>query len=1055
MNIPKTAIKHPVTTLMIMMILILVGAISLVNTRLDLLPQINVPIIGVMVSFPGASPREVAELVTQQVEGVVTTAQGVTDVNSYSMEHISLTMAQLNWGADLKEARADLAQSLDRLQLPDGASKPTIIKFDPTMLPVMQISVASSKLSLDDLYEFVINQVQPRIEAVDGVATVNVTGAAEREVQVLVDQKQLKKYNLSLAQVSSIIQANNLTMPAGSLRAGDKELNLRMVSKLNSLDELENLPIYISTSSPATTSMPSSLAALNVSDLAKYASLLPAGMSLGSLPTATPTATNVETKTIRLKDVASIKVQPPTATSVSRSNGQPSLHISIQKEGEANTTQVARAVNKRLDTIKKQFPDLNFTTILDQGDYIERAINSVTQNLLLGALLAIVILWLFLRNIRSTLVISIAIPFSIIVTFVLIYFRGLTINIMTLGGLALGVGMLVDNAIVVLENIYRRCRELGEAPADAAERGTNQVLLAITASTLTTIAVFLPVVFIGGITGELFKELALTVTFALLASLAVAATVIPVLAAHFMKPANIVERRATGYYLNALRWALKHRQATLGIAFLLLTASLAAIPYIGTEFMPTPDEGAFSVQVSMPPDTALDILDKRLHAVEQVIMADPNVAVVLSSAGSSKSMGGLSSLSGGNPSRASINVILKEDSGPTQMIIDRLSPVVHTAAGDAQVNIALDSQMAAMGGGHSRTLQLNVSSPDADTLRDVVARVQKELAQVPGLTELQDNLAETWPELQVKIDRDKALQHGLMPATVGSALSDAQRGRLVTRLHHEDTDLQVRVILQPQQRSDQKVLEQLLLKGMTGDTVQLKQVASIVAGVGPLSITRTNRQPTAQVTGLITGRDLGSVTSEANRRIQEMNLPPGYNVTLAGASQMMTESLQKLLVALLLAIVLIYMIMASQFESLLHPFVILFSMPLALIGVLVGLLISGYALGATAMVGLVVLAGIVVNNAIVLVDFINQSRQSGLSLDEAIIEAGRTRLRPIAMTALTTILGLVPLALGYGEGAQIMAPMAIAVIGGLLTSTILTLIVVPVVYHIVNERRAA
>lgn len=1046
MNIPKTAIKRPVTTLMIMMILILVGAISLVNTRLDLLPQINVPIIGVMVSFPGASPREVADLVTEQVEGLVTTVRGVTDVNSYSMEHMSLTMAQLNWGADLKEARADLAQILDRLQLPEGASAPSIIKFDPTMLPVMQVSVASSKLSLDELYEFISSQVQPRIEAVDGVATVNVTGAAEREVQVLVDQDKLKKYNLTLSQVASVIMAGNLTMPAGSLSTNGKELNLRMVSKLNDLDELKDLPIYISTSLPAGQANAAAMPML--ANPAALAGLLSSNMSFDNALMTTP----LEMKTIRLKDIANIEVKTPTVTSISRSNGQPSLRISIQKEGEANTTQVARAVNKQLDTIKKQYSDLNFTTILDQGEYIEMAIDSVTRNLLLGAILAIAILWFFLRNIRSTLVIGIAIPFSIIVTFVLIYLRGLTINVMTLGGLALGVGMLVDNAIVVLENIHRRSRELGEAPAEAAERGTNQVLLAITASTLTTMAVFLPVVYIGGLTGELFKELALTVTFSLLASLVVAATVIPVLATYFMKSTTETSKNATGFYLKILHWALQHRRATLAIAFLLLAASLATIPFIGTEFMPTPDEGAFSVTLSMPPDTALDVIDKRLQAIEQVIMNDPDVENVMSNAGSSQGMSSLSSM-GGSPGRGSIAVMLKDESGPTQAVIDRVSPAVRAAAGDAEVNFDVESQMAAMSGGHSRSLQLEVSGPNIDTLYDVVAAVQKDLAQVPGLSELQNNLAETLPELQVTVDREKALKYGLMPATVGSALSDAQRGRIVTRLHHENADRQVRLILQPQQRDDQKALEQLLLKGMTGENVELKQVASIVEGVGPLSISRTNRQPTAQITGLITGRDLGSVTNEVARRVEDMKLPSGYIITLSGASQMMTESLNKLLLALLLAIVLIYMIMASQFESFIHPFVILFSMPLALVGVLVGLLISGYSLGATAMVGMVVLAGIVVNNAIVLVDFINQSRKSGLSLDDAIIEAGRTRLRPIIMTALTTILGLVPLAFGFEEGTQIMAPMAIAVIGGLLTSTLLTLVVVPVVYHVVNSKK--
>jgi hydrophobic/amphiphilic exporter-1 (mainly G- bacteria), HAE1 family len=1059
-GLPRLAIKHPVSTLMIMLICIVIGATSLISSPLELMPNIHAPIAVVMTIFPGASPEEVSTLVTKPLEDSVATASGLSNLSSTSQESMSLLMLQFAWGTDMSEARADLQQVIDRVNLPEGAQKPSLIKFDPNMMPVMEMTAVNGE-NLADLKRKIDADVVPRLEKVNGVAAVFVTGTADREIQVRLNQDKLTQYGLTQSQVAGLIQASNLTYPAGNVNIGDQSLNLRIVGKTNAIDDLRSL---VTTLVPDMAAIAANPAAAQKPTGGMNAATAPATAAMptgaGAQGAAMPSA-QIPMKAVRLSDLAEIEEGFGDATVINRTNGQPSLRITVQKEGEANTVDVTRALKQELEQIEKDHPGLDLITVMNQGDLISQSVNNVSSSLVGGGILAVLILLLFLRNLRPTLIIGVAIPFSVIVTFVLTYLNDLTLNIMTLGGLALGVGMLVDNAIVVIENIYRRMNEIGEDPYTAAERGANEVAGAITSSTLTTIAVFLPVVFVGGLTGELFKELALTVTFSLVASLAVALTVIPMMASRFLKPQQPKTGRSTGYvsrdnaYTGLLRWALRHRAFTLLTAVAMLAGSLALVPRIGTEFMPAMDEGQFTIAVKMPPGTSLATVAAKVQAFAAIVDKEIPTALITTSAGRPEGLAGMAAaMGGGAAADGEIKVTMKEDYGrPTMDAVATVREALEQVKGDAAFSFTLDNAMMSMGG-NSNSVQVVVTGPDQARVRELVGQVQERMAKIEGVKNLENNLDTSKPELQIVVNQEKAMLKGLAPAQVAMTMADAVKGKIVTRVEAGGVSTDVRVLYRPEDRNDTTKLESILLKSPLGTAVPLRDVAEVKQALGPVNITRENQKASAQISGLIEGRDLGSVTMDVNTMVQEINPPDGYTVKAGGASQMMGEGFGGLTIALVLAVLLIYMIMAAQFESLLHPFTILLTMPLAVIGVIVGLFVSGYALGITAMIGIIILAGVVVNNGIVLVDFVNQLRQSGMELTEAIVEAGRTRIRPIFMTALTTILGLLPLALGIGDGAEIQAPMAVAVIGGLLTSTVLTLVVIPVIYHLFAGRRS-
>lgn len=1008
---------------MVILVLIVLGTVSLTRISIDLLPKMTLPIAAVMATYPGAGPEEIEELVAKPLESVLATVSNVDSIQSISSADAATIIVQFNWGTDMDFATLDMREKIDLAlsRLPDGVDRPMVVKFDPSMMPITILSVSSEGRNLASLKTLLEDKVAPRLERIDGVAYATVMGGPQEEVRVLVDSRRLAGYGFSLAQLVQALKAENLNMPGGTIDQGTREFILRTAGEFKSLDELRNLVL-----------------------------MSPQGVG------------------VRLGDLADVE-EVEDQKEYTLLNGRPSIGIMIQKEAGANTVKVADQVHREMDRLSRELSGIKYSYVFDQAKFIQRSIGNLTSNAVSGAVLAIIILYLFLRNVRSTLVIALSIPISIIATFTLVYFNGLTLNMMSLGGLALGVGMLVDNSIVVLENIYRH-REEGESRLLAAQNGAGEVAMAITASTLTTIAVFLPIVFIQGLTAQIFRELALTVTFSLLASLLVALTVVPMLASKilvingnsgttpgrpsvFYRASHWVGRRLAALndrYRALLAWALDHRRGALLGAAAAFILSLLAVPLVGAEFFPATDAGRLSVSVKLPSGTTLEETDKVAERVGQIVAAYPEVETVFVSAGRSLQGG---SMSGSDSNTASLNIELKPKSERRRSdreIADAIRRQVAKIPG-AEIRVSVSDVMSMGGGGVSQAITLSIRGDDLNVLRGLAAKAEALVAEVPGTREVQTSFSEGRPEVQVRLNRAKAASLGLSAAQVAQTVSTAVQGQVATEYRVGGKEKDIRVQLAEESANSLAALRSLLISTPTGLTVPLADVADIVIARGPVTIDREDQARVVTVSCDVFGRPLGGVSQDIRRQLAGLKLPPGYTITFGGQNKEMADAFAGLSLALGLAVILVYMVMAAQFESLLHPLTIMFSMPLALIGVVLALLITRKAVSVPAFIGVIVLAGIVVNNAIVLVDYINALRARGLGMREAILTAGPVRLRPILMTTLTTVLGLIPLALGLGEGGEMQAPLAITVIGGLSMSTLLTLVVVPLVYTLFED----
>ncbi|MDI3522745.1 MAG: hydrophobic/amphiphilic exporter (mainly bacteria), family [Bacillota bacterium] len=1023
MNLAQFSTRRPVAVTMVILVLIVLGTVSLTRISIDLLPKMTLPIAAVMATYPGAGPEEIEELVAKPLESVLATVSNVDSIQSISSADAATIIVQFNWGTDMDFATLDMREKIDLAlsRLPDGVDRPMVVKFDPSMMPITILSVSSEGRDLASLKTLLEDKVAPRLERIDGVAYATVMGGPQEEVRVLVDSRRLAGYGFSLAQLVQALKAENLNMPGGTIDQGTREFILRTTGEFKSLDELRNLVL-----------------------------MSPQGVG------------------VRLGDLADVE-EVEDQKEYTLLNGRPSIGIMIQKEAGANTVKVADQVHREMDRLSRELSGIKYSYVFDQAKFIQRSIGNLTSNAVSGAVLAIIILYLFLRNVRSTLVIALSIPISIIATFTLVYFNGLTLNMMSLGGLALGVGMLVDNSIVVLENIYRH-REEGESRLLAAQNGAGEVAMAITASTLTTIAVFLPIVFIQGLTAQIFRELALTVTFSLLASLLVALTVVPMLASKilvingnsdttpgrpsvFYRASHWMGRRLAALndrYRALLAWALDHRRAALLGAAAAFILSLLAVPLVGAEFFPATDAGRLSVSVKLPSGTTLEETDKVAERVGQIVSAYPEVETVFVSAGRSLQGG---SMSGSDSNTASLNIELKPKSERRRSdreIADAIRRQVAKIPG-AEIRVSVSDVMSMGGGGVSQAISLSIRGDDLNVLRGLAAKAEALVAEVPGTREVQTSFSEGRPEVQVRLNRAKAASLGLSAAQVAQTVSTAVQGQVATEYRVGGKEKDIRVQLAEESANSLAALRSLLISTPTGLTVPLADVADIVIARGPVTIDREDQARVVTVSCDVFGRPLGGVSQDIRRQLAGLKLPPGYTITFGGQNKEMTDAFAGLSLALGLAVILVYMVMAAQFESLLHPFTIMFSMPLALIGVVLALLITRKAVSVPAFIGVIVLAGIVVNNAIVLVDYINALRARGLGMREAILTAGPVRLRPILMTTLTTVLGLIPLALGLGEGGEMQAPLAITVIGGLSMSTLLTLVVVPLVYTLFED----
>ncbi len=1018
MNLPRFSIRRPVTILMLFIALIAIGIVSYGRLGLDLLPDMSFPISAVMVSYPGVAPEEIETLITIPLEEVLSTIHRIDTISSVSREGNSLLLLSFQWGTNMDIASLEIREKVDQIKgiLPEGASDPSVFKFDPSMIPIMVLGMNSEQYKLNELENFARDIVKPRLERLEGIALASVSGGLKREILVSVDNRRLRANNLTLDHVVMALRSENINLPAGTLREGNIDFLIRTLGRFQSIADIENVII-----------------------------------------------SNMQGNQISLKEIARVSDTFKEQTVEAYINGFAGISFSLQKESGTNSVLVANRVNKELKTINNILPgDARLMVVFDSSDFIKKTIAEVGDNLLIGAVLAMLVLYAFLRSIKSTLIIGLSIPISVISTFTLLYFSKLTLNMMTLGGLSLGVGMLVDNSIVVLENIFLH-RELGEEASLAAEMGANEVGEAITASTLTTIAVFLPIVYVSGIAGELFKTMGLTITFSLLMSLLVALTLIPMLSSKQRKsfhlsgqntnnvPAGAKKTKKKGFfafiiqeYSYLIDWSLRHRGIVVIMAILILVVSFSLLSLVGVEFFPAMDQGNFNINISLPVGTNFEVTKGITREIEQVIVHIPEIKDTFTTIGSGGTMG-----MGSSANNATIMATLlekdKRERKSSEIIAElreRIGEYPDTKIHFSEQNLSFTS---------SSPLTINITGDSIEELDFIARNIISILSEVEGVYDLQSSVEEVRSELHIAIDREKVNLYGLSAGQVASNVQDALLGKVAGYFQEGGDRYDITVKLEKSDYDELQELENMIISSSYGLQIPLKEIAEVKVGIGPQGINRENQQRQVTVTGNISGRFLGSVIKDCKEKLDLLVLPDGYLYAFAGEQQEMVKSFRELFYALILSLFLVYMIIAAQFESLLFPFAVILSVPFAFIGVIIALMLTGTSLNVLSLIGLIMLGGIVVNNAIVLIDYINQLRKKGMERNDAVIQAGRTRLRPILMTTLTTVLAMVPMALATGEGAEMRPSLAITIMGGLTSSTFLTLVFIPIFYSYLDD----
>jgi HAE1 family hydrophobic/amphiphilic exporter-1 len=1085
MKIIDVSIRRKVTIAMFTLGVLLFGMVSLSRLNVNLLPELSYPTLTIRTDFEGAAPVEVENLITKPVEEAVGVVQGVQQVRSISRAGQSDVVLEFAWGTDMSFANLDVMAKLDAVQLPLDAEKPVTLRFDPTLDPILRYALYYTDDSPEDAeprpsVDFTALQdisnpeaisrlkglrilgdeeLKKNLESSQGVASVKISGGLEEEIQVNIDHQRLSYLNIPIEAVTQILSAENVNLSGGRLEEGAQQYLVRTLNEFQTVEQIRNVVV--------------------ASDSGKV---------------------------VYLKDVADVVQSYKEREAITRLNGAEAVEIAIYKEGDANTVAVAREVNERMADIRENLPpNIRLEKIYDQSVFISSAVNEVRNAGIIGGILAVLVLYFFLRNFWSTVIISVSIPVSIIATFNLMYGNDISLNIMSLGGIALGIGMLVDNSIVVLENIARH-REQGKGIAEAARDGAGEVGMAVVASTLTTIAVFFPLVFVQGIAGQLFKDQALTVTFSLLASLIVALTLIPMLSStggdkKALEPLALKEPRTRfgrglrvirmflfytvptafarlfkfiarwvsaitralfspfvyafdkGYqftekrYTSILKWSLNHKATVLITALLIFAGSIAIVPRIGVELIPQLSQGEFNVEFELPPGTPIEQTDRALRSIQESAKSYDGIRTTFAVAGTGNRMDASPNQGGENWGQLDVALPSGASSAEEQQAMSRLRAALAQVPG-LQYSFGRPELFS-----FKTPIEIEISGFDLDDLKKASDDIAARLAAIDRFADVKNTMETGSPELQIHFDRDRAAALGLQVHEVADRVVSNIRGDVATRYSWRDRKIDVLVRAQESDRASIEEISRLIVNPGSPRPVPLSAIARVEVANGPAEIRRVSQQRVAIVSANLSYGDLGEAASVVREVLSETSMPPAVFAEIGGQNEEMSDSFRSLIFALALAIFLVYLVMASQFESLLHPFIILFSIPLALVGAIMALYVTGTTISVVVFIGLILLAGIVVNNAIVLIDLINQMRRKGTEKVEAIMEGGKSRLRPILMTTLTTTLGLLPLAIGFGDGAELRAPMGITVIGGLLVSTLLTLVVIPVMYSIVDRKR--
>ncbi len=1016
MKLTDSAIRRPVTTFMVVVGLVVFGFIGISRMKVNFYPDVVLPTMVVVTMYPGAGPLEVESEVTDPMEERLGTVQNLQDITSRSVENISVILLQFEWGGNLDAASSDVRDRLDMVQpfLPDDVQKPFIFKFDPSMMPVLQLTL-SGDLAETELTD-IIEEVGDRLQRVTGVAAVNIMGGTRRQAQVVVDLPRLAASGITLDQFTMVLKGQNINYPIGSVSTEEQRYLVRLVGQYEDIEAIR-------------------------------------ATAIGATRTGRP---------ILVRDVADVSWAPEEIEAVLRVNGRSAIFSSVQRRPDANTVTVANALLAEIEDIRKTLPPgADLQILWDSSESIKGSVTSVATNLILGGILASMVLFVFLRRFRATMFVAFAIPISIFFALFFMYLFGFTINILSMAGLAIAVGMVVDNGVVVFESIFRR-REQGEEPVKAASEGTASVAMAITASTLTTIAVFLPLLLLQGIIQVFFKELSLAVVFSLVASLGVALTLIPMLASRFLKlpPPGTQskgfrawsERTYEGVetrYERLLGWAVNHRKLVIILSVVLLLASFGTVPFIGTEFMPEQFENFHEIYAEMPVGTSIEKTDEAVTELEGYIVetwGDELEMLAVQTGGAANMFAAIFGEAGAN--NAEIDLVLK-DRREREHSTDEIDADIRRRASEIPGLVVRAGKSGGMGSafmGGGAALQVDILGHDLESADSLVSLIMSTIDTIPGLVDVEASRKAGSPEVRLVVDREKAALYGLTPYQVGSALRTMIEGNVPTRFRDEGDEYDILVRLKKDQRGRISDILSMSINGPMGP-VLLRNVVTPQPGTSPLEIEHKNTERIVSITANVVGQSAGQMAQRIGRAIAPIPVPPGFEVKLSGSYEDMMESFRDLGFAVLIAVLLVFMVMASQFESFRDPFIIMFTMPFAVIGVLWALLITGTTLSVVSGIGVLVLIGIVVNNGIVLIDHINQLRRKRkLPLEQAVRQGGRVRLRPILMTAFTTIFGLLPLALQIGEGSEFWSPLGRAIIGGMVVSTFLTLVLIPVLY---------
>ncbi len=1015
--------------------ILLIGAIVIPTLKQELFPSLDFPAVSVVTVDAGASPTIVEHDVTNPLEQSIQGIAGIQQMTSYSNQGVSIIVVQYNFGTDINQASQTLSQHLNQAQasLPSGIT-PQVQTFSVNSLPVIQLAVTSSQDPVA-LAAQVKQEVVPVLQGIDGVANASVTGVEQQVVTVTLDLKKVQAAGLTVSQIEGVLQANNLTLPAGQITSNGQTLPIQVGNTFTSLADLNNLVVGVSVPRTATGT----------------GSVLP-------LPTATQTPA-VKPTPITLGEVATVEQTLAPSTSITRTNGQPSIGIAITKTNGGNTVSISQAIQNKFSSLQSTLGHhARIFVVFDQSPFVQSSVNGLVSEGLIGAGFAILVILVFLFSLRSTLVTAVSIPLSVIIALIGLGVGQFSLNILTLGGLTIAIGRVVDDSIVVLENIQRHLRQdSGEDKLATITGAVREVAGAVTASTLTTVSVFLPIAFTGGFVGELFSSFAVTVTIALLASLFVALTIIPVLAYWFLKapkaqktPARqgdqpeqmtLLERG----YVPAVRWVTTHRLVSIMGALVIFFSSMALVPRLGTNFFDNSSQNTFTITQTLPTSTSLEQTDQAARQVEAALASVSGVQTYQVTIGSSGSVA--SSFSGGRGSNSATFAVTTDANADQVALQQTVQNRLHQLSGAGTVTLSAASQ-----GFNSSGLAVNVQASDDQTLRAATQLVLSAVKQAPNTTDVSSNLVDASPLINVQVDPSRALLHGLTAAQVGQELRAVYSGTTVTKIALGGSQENVDIMLGTP-ADTVSAMQALLIPGPTGN-VRLGDIATVTQINGPSQITHLGGVRTATVSATITSSNTGAVSQDVQQRINKLSLPAGATVSLGGVTASQSQAFSGLLLALLIAIVLVYLVMVATFRSIIQPLILLVSIPFAATGSILLMLITHTTLGVPALIGLLMLVGIVVTNAIVLLDLVNQYRARGLDARAAVVEGGRRRLRPILMTAIATILALLPMALGLSKaGVFIAGPLAIVVIGGLTTSTILTLLLVPTLYVIVEDVR--